>query len=265
MNSDYLRHRILHAGIRTCAAALATLLMLAATAPPGSAAVVVGNLKTITLDGDLSDWDSSDIMYPDSIIGEGLPARTSYRDIYVAHDDDYLYVALHFKDTGGGAVTNNWYNRLYLDVDMDGNTGFDGGWMVGGYDQTVWYGDYTWSRYGFTGADQSSYTWSWSNLITYGYSETVAEYRVSRSGLGLIHAGDQVLLEFQTSGGDVTVETWAHQAEINVYTYQFGSVPEPATFALVGLGVLALRWSRRRQDLRVARASGPCPRVPTGR
>lgn len=206
-----------------------------------------GTFKIVKLDGSLSDWTSSDLMYPDSQIGNGAPANTVYTNIYVANDDDYLCVGLEINGTSGATVSNAWFRRLYIDSDTNAATGFDGGWMTGGYDRLIQYGQTNlYTVYEFTGSSQSDWSWDTVNSILYSTSEDgkVLEWKIPRSSLGIPAGNTDILLEFNVSGPGVSVETWANQTESSVGRYRFGpSTTHTGQYGTVVLDGSLTEWS----------------------
>ena len=87
-------------------------LSLMALALPGVA--LAGNLEgryaTITLDGSLSDWQSTDVMYRASEIGVGAPLESTFTNVMVANDSNYVYIALQLP--APAAITNTWTYSL---------------------------------------------------------------------------------------------------------------------------------------------------------
>lgn len=208
---------------------------------------LVGSYKTIAMDGTLSGFDAGDLMYGDPDIIDGDPANSSYQNIYMANDSTYLYIGLQTGGSGGGDINNSYTRNIYLDTDTDSGTGFNSGWMTGGYDGLVQYGANggVYSVYNHTGATQADWSWGYLGLIDYSYTDSAIELRVSLSALGLAE-GDSVRVEFHVTGAGVNVETWANAAEASVGTYQLALVPEPGTAMLLVGGLLALAGVRRK-------------------
>ena len=207
-------HKLLNL-IAVCAA-----LALPAVALAGN---LTGRYATITLDGSLSDWLASDVMYGPTEIAAGVPASSTFTNIYVANDATNVYVALQLA--GPASITNNWTTSIFIDGDMTSTTGFNGGWMSSGYDHLVQYGaaGTTYSVYGFAGTSQGAWSWNWIGLINYSYTDYVVEWAIPISSLGL--TGNKMRMEFYVTGGDVTTETWAYQWESGVGTYTLASPP----------------------------------------
>src|ERR1035437_6985881 len=107
-------------------------LVLAALALPviAFAGNLEGRYATITLDGSLSDWQLGDVMYSASEISAGAPLNSTFTNVLVANDSNYVYVALHLP--AAAAITNNWTYNIYIDADMTSTTGFTGGWLGAG-------------------------------------------------------------------------------------------------------------------------------------
>jgi hypothetical protein len=201
------------------------------------AADLNGRYATITLDGSLSDWQAGDTLYNSSEIAAGAPANTTFTSVLVANDADYLYVGL--VTPVKSQVTDPQTYNLYLDTDLNGGTGFNGGWMTGGYDSLVQYGQSgtTYSVYSFAGTSQGAWSWNWLGLIGYSYSDTLTEWAIPLSALG---TPSQMRMEFNVTGSGVTAETWAYQFESGASTYTLATapVPEPSTWAMFGFGML---------------------------
>lgn len=180
----------------------------------------VGRYEAVTPDGNLGEWEGGDVFYADAEIIDGLPLNSTYSSISVVNDNDNLYVGMQLK--GPSSITSNWVHELYIDSDMNPNTGFDAGWMTGGYDRLVQYGSggTVYSIYSFTGGSQSEWSWNFLGTINYGFNENVIEWSIPRSYLG---AATVMRLEFRVGSGGVSVETWAHHTESEAKAYAFAT------------------------------------------
>jgi len=180
-----------------------------------------GTFKTIALDGSLDDWNNpADVLYDAAEIGVGTPANSTYEVAYLANDAAYLYIGLDTAGTNGGSISNTWTHNIYLDTDMNPATGFNAGWMAHGYDHLIQYGT-AGGAYGvfeFSGTTQGTWGWNFMGLISYAYSNDVAELAVSLANLGVV-AGDSFVMELNVAGVGVTAETWAHSDEASAETY----------------------------------------------
>ena len=202
------------------------VLMLVIAASVASAGNLAGRYATITLDGSLADWQTSDTMYAEWEIGTGAPPNSVFTNVMVANDSNYVYVALQLS--APASILSNWISNIFIDTDVNPATGFNGGWMVAGYNRLVQYGGAgtTYSVYGFTGASQSDWTWNWMDLISYSYSDLVIEWAIPISSLGL--TTNQMRMEFNASGDGILAETWAHHWESGVGTYTLATPPPAA-------------------------------------
>jgi len=185
-------------------------------------AIDYGRFAGITIDGNLAEWVPGDVLYEDSEISDGSPANSTYSEVSVANDQTYLYAGLQLK--GAGSIFSDWLHTLYIDSDLNPATGFNAGWMTGGYDRMVQYGGGggSYSVFTFTGGSQGDWSWSFTELIGYAYDGDRIEWAIPRSALG---GSTAARLLFHTGGGSVSVETWAHMTETQAKVYTFGLTP----------------------------------------
>ena len=139
---------------------------------------VTPSIATITLDGDLADWDAF------SSLGEDPADVTGIRDTmdlargWVAHDDNNTYFAYQVHDD---PIAVNWGYGIYLDTDNNRNTGFRGfsdEFPIGA--DTIIEG-FTLHQYTGTGLN-----WSWSDgkLLDYAQAGNSLELAVPQSDIG---------------------------------------------------------------------------------
>jgi len=209
-----------------------TVLVIPAVAFAGN---LEGRYATITLDGSLSDWQTGDVMYSASEIAVGAPLESTFTNVMVANDSNYVYIALQLP--APATISNTWTYSVFLDPDMTSTSGFNGGWMSAGYNRLVQYGAAatTYSVYSFNGANQADWNWNWLELISYSYSDYVIEWAVPIGALGL--TANKMRMEFNVTGTGVTAETWAYQWESGVGTYTVAAPPSgdpPAVAAVEG-------------------------------
>lgn len=101
--------------------ALATIGIALSCLPGLPALGQVSNLKHITIDGSFQDWAGVAPLYSDP---QEHPDSTDIKDVYLAHDEHYLYVRFSLH-TAGDPFTSR--NNFFLDADGDPSTGFGGG------------------------------------------------------------------------------------------------------------------------------------------
>ena len=97
--------------------------------------------STKTIDGDMSDWAMGEIMD-----GDSLPEETGdfdfpsldIKDVYLAYDDDYVYVRLDINEDGvyGDVVdgTVPGVVQFFFDTDLSTETGLTWDWWATGCD-----------------------------------------------------------------------------------------------------------------------------------
>lgn len=223
-----------------------SILVAGLAAAAVARADLIGTFKTITLDGSLGDWSGSDVLYNDAEIGDGDPLNSSYENVYLANNGTDLFIGLDTKGTGGGDILNSYTRNIFVDADANGASGFNGGWMTGGYDYLIQYGSggTVYSVYSFNGPNQSTWSWSFISTIAYSYNDDAIELSVPLSALGL-SGGDTARVLLNVTGAGVTTETWASEFESGAENYTVALVPEPTTAMLLLGGLAALAKLRR--------------------
>ncbi|MFK7890107.1 MAG: galactose oxidase-like domain-containing protein [Granulosicoccus sp.] len=134
----------------------------------------VSNLATgLSLDGELDEWANliSFGIDPDDVAGDNDPL--DWREAWMAHDSDTLYIAYR----NDGPIEGSWGQTLYIDTDSSSGTGYRQG--VLGADVLIQ------ERYVYRYAGDGS-NWSWTLVTTMpgDTTDTTAEYSVSRNLLG---------------------------------------------------------------------------------
>jgi hypothetical protein len=77
-----------------------------------------GTFKRITVDGSLADWAGVPVAYADP---SETTAGADFRDVYVANDDQYLYIRFTLY-TADSPFTSR--NNIFIDADNNSGTGF---------------------------------------------------------------------------------------------------------------------------------------------
>lgn len=206
----------------------AVRLFLSATlcliATQGWTETIQGRFAAITLDGAMNEWSPGDVFYDTPEIGQGSPLNSTYSSISIANDAAYLYIGLQLQ--APSSILSNWTHAVYIDGDLNPATGFNSGWMSGGYDYLVQYGGGggVYSIYEFTGGgNQGAWSWNFLGTIQYGFDEKIIEWAIPRN---VLNGSSEARILFQTSGGDVTVETWASASESGAKNYKFATAPK---------------------------------------
>jgi hypothetical protein len=124
----------------------------------------------IVIDGSFDDWATVPLAFSDP--PQDSSESTDYQDVYVANDDDYLYlrVTLHTPSELG-----IFYNNLFLDTDNDPTTGYPFGGI--GSDMLVQSGGgYQEKNGGFNEGDIDGLDWA---MAPTGVGDNF-EFRISR-------------------------------------------------------------------------------------
>jgi endonuclease/exonuclease/phosphatase family metal-dependent hydrolase len=181
------------------------------------------SLTPIQLDGYFEDWSPVTIQATD-IIGDEGSSGIDFNRAWVTNDQDYLYI--RFETTAEVQPDEGQQIRLYLDTDMDTNTGsyFNG---IGA--ELIW--EFGW-REGTFRVGSTNYTLNHDDiglLVGPTVSNTEFEIAIARDAIpgGGHHlfSGDTVrfLLRDYTTGGDAFPNTGG----IN-YTFSAGDIPVPS-------------------------------------
>lgn len=85
-------------------------------------AAFAGTFKHITIDGEFSDWAGVPIAYSDPS-EEAASAGTDFQDVWIAHDDDYVYVRFSLYNNGDPLRAAN---NIFVNADGDASTGYSG-------------------------------------------------------------------------------------------------------------------------------------------
>jgi hypothetical protein len=202
-----------------------------------------GHFANITIDGATGDWAGVPIAHSDP--NDSAPGTVDWKDIYIANDDDYLYVRVTLWTP---ADASSFVANYYLDGDNVDSTGYH---VFGGPD----FGS---SLLMQSGAGYQQAGGGFNEGALAGSATTFAplfaapgldfEYRVDRDVLGVAGAfaglplitSETVQLQLQTDGGDL-----APDANSGI-EYTFAAVPEPSSVLMGLLGSCLLLVQRRR-------------------
>ena len=102
--------------MRTCLRLLGALALCLGALNYASA----GTFKHILIDGNFADWAGVPLAYSDPS-EEGASAGTDFKDVWIAHDADYVYVRVSLFNTG--SLTRS-QNNVFVNGDGDPATGF---------------------------------------------------------------------------------------------------------------------------------------------
>jgi hypothetical protein len=183
-----------------------------------------GTFKSITIDGSFGDWTGVPLLHtsPTNSISTTV---VDYKDIYVANDDNYLYIrfTLYKSDDPFTSLQN-----IFMDADNNGLTGYGAGGYVGSEMLIQGGSGYQEKNGGFNEDDINGLGW----LAAPVGVGTEFEARISRSAT---YASDSLpvfasptiafVLEAEIA---YTPTEWA-PATIGGITYTFEAAPSPLT------------------------------------
>jgi hypothetical protein len=217
-----------------------TLLALATTS--------AGTFKRITIDGTFADWAGVPVAAVDE---EGdTTAGYDLRELYVANDDQYLYVMVKIYASSANPNYDQFHHQIFIDGDNDPGTGRSdlglGAEMVveDGYAFSQRYNH--WFDGEVTGVD-----WAKAPAGLAGYQY---EARISRSvrdtqpadvpaGSGN-PARDEAVFASPTVAvaHGVSDSNWTRAESISAVAYELASVPPPFTGTQTLLGLTTTPW-----------------------
>lgn len=197
---------------------------------------VGGQFKRITIDGDFGDWAG---VAPAAADTEGDSSSLDFREVYVANDDDYLYVRVKLY---GEINYSAFQHHVFIDADANPATGLS----IGGIGSELMIengGGYQQKNGGWNEGSASDLGWA----AAPNGQTTEFEVRVSRqvrdAGGELVFASDSILLTVEAEDGNwATVDMGPDSGGA---AYDFAATPPKATgtTTLVSLDSTDWRYS----------------------
>jgi hypothetical protein len=223
------------------------------------AGAVAGNYRTITIDGDTSDWAGITPAYTDED-GVNNPTGVDFQNVYLANDDNYLYIRFTLMQSADPITPGNTY--IWLDNDDNSATGFHPFGNSNFGSSLMIIGDQAYQEAG-GGFNEGTLT---TANVAYGASSipgTDFEFKISRSVTGVSGAFSGVsLLDNSTIEVQLASETGSGDslpsfANYGALSYTFASpVPEPGVSALAGLGLVIVAGRILKARKNAAQISG---------
>ncbi len=196
-------------------------------------AAQAGTFKAITIDGSFGDWAGVPVTYED-------PADSTdsadYRRIYVANDDDYLYLRFTLERPANPFLSNS---NLFLDTDASIDTGHG---VVVGSEMLV---------QGGAGYDERGGGFNEGNVNGLGWlsaptgEATEFEVRIARNATyasdnSKVFTGDTLALLLEAEDANFVRKETAPDSEGIVYT--FAPAPPPLTAPLTLASLAGTQW-----------------------
>ncbi len=209
-----------------------------------------GTFKRITIDGSFADWIGVPVAATDDE-GDALKGF-DLREIYVANDDQYLYLRVVIYSSSTNASYNTSHHQFFIDSDNDPSTGRrDLGLgtemaIEDGYAFSQRYGA-AWNEGGMTGIDWAQAPRGVSPTFQY-------EARISRS------VRDSQPEDVPASSGNpardlpvftqdtisiahgVSDSTWTREDSIPAFVYEMAPKPLPFTGTRTFVGLTTATW-----------------------
>lgn len=192
-----------------------------------------GTYRTITLDGDFSDWDGVPVLTTNST-ATGDPV--DFLALYAANDDNYLYLRIVYSNP---VAVNAGGTTIYIALDNDNNpaTGFDifGLGLIGS--DIGWSNDFPFVQSSANYNTGEPLSDAAAAIALYGTTVSEQEIGISLSATytntgTTIFPSSTIGLAVYTSG--TTVDDF-----MGTGTYTF-AIPEPGHFAMVFMGLIGL-------------------------
>lgn len=194
-----------------------------------------GSFKNIAIDGSFGDWTGVPLAHSDPT--NSNPSVVDYKDIYVANDDNYLYIRFTLH---AAANPFTFLQNIFLDADNNGLSGFGAGGYVGSEVLIQEGAGYQEKNGGFNEGAINGLGWASAG------AGTEYECRISRAAT---YASDSqpvfaspaiaFVLEAEIS---FTPTEWA-PAIIGGVPYTFEAAPAPLTTNLTLLNLTTSSWS----------------------
>ena len=184
-----------------------------------------GTFKNISVDGSFGDWAGVPLLGSDPLDN---PSGVDYGDIYVANDDNYLYIRFTLH---AAAEPFGWQQNILIDADNNPGTGFTASGL--GSEMLI---------EGGAGYQQKNGGWNEGGITGLGWAAAPAgaatqfELRVARTATyasdnAPVFSGDTIALLLES---DATPNEWAPIPPL-VYTFELAPVALTTNLPLVKL------------------------------
>lgn len=212
-----------------------------------NAATLVESLNNTVANGTINGSDLTNSNWS-SVTGFQIDpnegSTNDWHQLSIANDSDNFYFRYQMNASPG----LDFNLRMFFDTDLNRNSGYLGGgaqFSVGA-EYMVEGG----SLYVFTGPDQTTWGWDWVGY--YGADGSYPQdytYTLTRAALGTETFNFLLFADGTIPGTGDYRDYYVDSAELgNAGGYlQYTTVPEPGTVALIGLGLGAVLFYRKRR------------------
>lgn len=211
---------------------LKPLVSLIAAASLFCGGATAGNFKNINVDGSFGDWTGVPLLHSDP--ADNL-TMVDYADIYVANDDNYLYIRFTLHESADPFTSRQ---NIFIDADNTGGTGYGANGL--GSEMLIQGGaGYQEKNGGFNEGGINGLGWSASPTV----GGTQFEVRISRAatyaiGSTPVFTGGTIALVLES---DATPNEWA-PALPGGLVYTFEAAPAPLTTNLPLINLTSSSW-----------------------
>jgi hypothetical protein len=217
--------------------------VIAALSSSSGVSLHAGHFANISIDGVTGDWAGVPVAHSDP--NDSASGTVDWKDIYIANDDDYLYVRVTLWTP---ADASSFVANYYVDGDNVDSTGYHvfGGPNFGSSLLMQSGAGYQQAGGGFNEGGLAGSATSFAPLFAGPGLDF--EYRIDRDVVGVagtfsgqpLIASGTVQVQLQTDGGDLAPDA------NNGLEYTFAAVPEPASLLIGLLGSCLLLAQRHR-------------------
>jgi hypothetical protein len=201
-----------------------------------AASASAGTFKRITIDGSFADWAGVPLSYSDP---SETTAGADFRDVYVANDEQYLYIRFTLY-TNGTPFTSR--NNIFIDADNNSGSGFHPLGIAFGSEMLIQSGTgYQEKSGGFNEGAITGLGWSAAPTA----SATAFELRISRAATYAsdslpVFAGDTIAILLESENTSFVAVDLA--PDTGGISYTFTNPPPPLSGNLQLIPLTGFPW-----------------------
>lgn len=193
--------------------------------------------SSIVIDGSFDDWAGVPLAFTDP---QDSTESLDYRDVYVANDDDYIYLRVTLWAPGDFA---DFHNNLFIDADNDVATGY--GFSGIGSDLLIQSGGGYEQQPGvFNNGTASALDW----LMAPEGASTAVEFRFSRHAVydtsgASVFTTNMIAFALEAENAGFATREIAPDSGGHVYTFAAPTELGPLSVGLNAQGQVSISWS----------------------